>query len=408
MRKILPLLIVSLFFGGCGQDEDKQNKPQPKLSVEHKTESQEVKPSLTLMPAEFKDLQNWYRDDLIRAYPAIKYSCEQILKEKNAYMSNNEMKIPTAAYQHACRKLLDSDISTSAELRYSIDKMFTPYLVMDNNNPQGKFTAYYESTLEASRTQSAKYPYPIYGKPRDLIEVSVNEFDSRLPNYKIYGRVDEKAQKLVPYYTREQIEKMELPAPVILWAKDLTDFNIMQIQGSAVARLENGDRVRLGFAAHNGQPFTGIGSILLSQGLIDRAHASMGEIRKWLKAHPEQAAKQLRKNKRFVFHRIASSSAPVGAHNVPLTPQRSLAVDRTYIPLGALLWLETTGPLKEPIQQLVVAQDIGGAIKGIVRGDFYWGSGDEDVLAQAGKMNAIGQYYILLPKTLEINNEKAQ
>ena len=136
--------------------------------------------------------------------------------------------------------------------------------------------------------------------------------------------------------------------------------------------------------------------------IIDKNHASMSEIRKWLKNHPQHAVKELRKNKRYVFHRIASTPAPVGAHNVPLTPQRSLAVDKRYIPLGAMLWLETTGPLKEPIEQLVVAQDIGGAIKGIVRGDFYWGSGDEDVLEQAGKMNSNGRYYILLPKTMEI------
>lgn len=408
MKKILFLLMISLLFSSCGKDEDKAKKTQPQISVEHEQATQEVKPSVTLMPVEFKELKNWYRDDLLLALPAIQSSCEQILQEKNVYMSNSELKIPTVAYKQVCQDLLSSDIATTGELRFFIDKYFTPYLVLDNNNPKGRFTAYYESTLEASRAQSEKYPYPIYGKPRDLIEVNIKDFDDTLPNHKIYGRVDETEQKLIPYYTREQIETMNIPAPIILWAKDLTDLNIMQIQGSAVAVLEDGERIRIGFAAHNGQPFTGIGSILLSQGLIDKAHASMGDVRKWLKAHPERAAKELRKNKRFVFHRIASTSAPVGAHNVPLTAQRSLAVDRKYIPLGALLWLETTGPQKEPIEQLVVAQDIGGAIKGAVRGDFYWGSGNEEVLAQAGKMNATGQYYILLPKTLEINNEKAQ
>ena len=403
MYKLLCLFIISLFFSGCGQDEEKQPEQKlPALSVEHPEEKVDLAPSVKLTPVQFKDLKNWYRDDLIRAYPAIKASCEQIIKEKNEYMSNAEIKIPTKAYQHACKKMFNSDISTSAELRFFLDKVFKPYLVMDKNNPNGKFTAYYESALEASRNESLTYPYPIYGKPLDLIEVSLSDFDESLPNKKIYGRVDAKQQKLVPYFTREQIETGKLSAPIILWAKDLVDLNIMQIQGSAVAKLDNGDRVRIGFAAHNGHPFTGIGSILLSQGLIDKNHASMSEIRKWLKNHPQQAVKELRKNKRYVFHRIASTPAPVGAHNVPLTPQRSLAVDKRYIPLGAMLWLETTGPLKEPIEQLVVAQDIGGAIKGIVRGDFYWGSGDEDVLEQAGKMNSNGRYYILLPKTMEI------
>ena len=403
MPKIFYLLLIALFFGGCGQEDDKKATEMPKISVDKQPQSAQTS-TVSLQPAAFSDLKNWYRDDLIKAYPAIKSSCEQVLKEKNTYMSNSELKIPTKAYQMACQKFLNSDISTSAELRFFLDKVFTPYLVLDNNNSEGRFTAYYESAIDVSKTQSAKYQYPIYGKPLDLIEVNISDFDNRLPNAKIYGRVDAKQQKLVPYYTREQIETSEIPAPVILWAKDLVDLNIMQIQGSAVAKLENGDRVRLGFAAHNGQPFTGIGSILLSQGLIDKSHASMGEIRKWLKQHPQQAARELRKNKRYVFHRIASTASPVGAQNVPLTAQRSMAVDRRYIPLGSLLWLETTGPLHEKIEQLVVAQDVGGAIKGAVRGDVYWGSGDEEVLAQAGKMNAAGRYYILLPRSLEISN----
>lgn len=410
MNKIIYLLALSLFLSNCGQDENKEssNKNLPSLSVEKEDSIAPLQPSIKLQPTPFSKLSNWYRDDLIKALPAIKSSCQQILKEKTTYMSNAELKVPTKAYQHACKKLLNSDISTSAELRYFLDKVFTPYLVMDNNNPNGKFTAYYESSIEASRTQSAQYPYPIYGKPLDLIEVNIGDFDSRLPSYKIYGRLDKKQKRLVPYYTREEIEQSSFRAPVILWAKDIVDLNIMQIQGSAVAKLDNGDRVRIGFAAHNGQPFTGIGNILLSQGLIDKSQASMGEIRKWLKQNPKQAQEQLRKNKRYVFHRIASTSAPVGAHNVPLTAQRSLAVDKQYIPLGTLLWLETTGPLKEKIEQLVVAQDIGGAIKGIVRGDFYWGSGDEEVLAQAGRMNSTGKYYVLLPKSLEINNAQTK
>jgi len=405
MNRLLSILLITLLFGGCGQEDEKQSKNLPQISVDSSFSQQTEQGVIELQPKHFSELKNWYRDELIKALPAIQKSCEQIQKEKNVYMSNSELKIPTAAYKQACNTLLNADISTTAELRFYLDKLFTPYLVINDNSPKGKFTAYYEATIEASHTQSSQYPYPIYGKPRDLIEVNIGDFDTRLPNYKIYGRVDSKNQKLLPYYTREEIETQKISAPIILWAKDLVDLNIMQIQGSAVAKLENGDRIRVSFAAHNGQPFTGIGSILLSQGLIDKSKASMGEIRKWLKQNPDIAIKTLRQNKRYVFHRIASTTAPVGAHNVTLTPQRSLAVDNKYIPLGALLWLETTGPSNEKIEQLVVAQDVGGAIKGAIRGDFYWGSGDEEVLSQAGKMNSQGQYYILLPKNLEIKYE---
>ena len=406
MKKILFILTLSLFFSGCGKEETSKKQETPSVSIEH--EATQTASEIRLLPVEFKDLKNWYRDELIEAYPAIKLSCEQILKETNEYMSNSELKIPTKAYQHACRKFLNSNITTTTELRFFLTKVFTPYLVLNGSNPDGKFTAYYESALEASRTQSETYPYPIYGRPDDLIEVNIAEFDSNLPNTKIYGRLNDEKNKLIPYFTREQIETRSLSAPILLWAKDLADLNIMQIQGSAVAKLDTGERVRLGFAAHNGHPFTGIGSILLSQGFIDKAHASMGEIRKWLRQHPNQAITELRKNKRYVFHRIASTTAPVGAHNVPLTEKRSLAVDKQYIPLGSLLWLETEGPLYNKIERLVVAQDIGGAIKGIVRGDFYWGSGDEEVLEQAGKMNSEGHYYILLPKTLETTDDSAE
>lgn len=405
MKKLIPLLIFSLLFGGCGKDDENTSKEMPKVSVE-RSSAEPQKENITLLPTRFGELPNWFRDDIIMAMPAIKASCQQLLKEKNEYLSNSKLQIPTASYRHACKKLLDSEISTSAELRYFLEKYFTPYLVLDNGNPEGKFTAYYEASIDVSANRSAKYPYPIYGKPRDLIEANLADFDSRLPNHKIYGRIDN--NKFIPYYTREEIETGHIPAPVILWAKDAIDANIMQIQGSAVAKLDTGQKIRVGFAAHNGRPFTGIGSILLSEGLIGQGQASMGEIKKWLKKHPKLAEEKLRQNQRFVFHRISDKAAPVGAHNVPLTAKRSLAVDRTYIPLGALLWLDTTGPQKEKIQQLVVAQDIGGAIKGAVRGDFFWGSGSDDVLALAGKMNAAGHYYILLPKTLEVIDGKTQ
>ena len=130
--------------------------------------------------------------------------------------------------------------------------------------------------------------------------------------------------------------------------------------------------------------------------------ASMGKIKKWLKENPDKAIEPMNKNKRYVFHRLVNADGPIGAQGVSLTSGRSLAVDRTYIPLGALLWLETTGPDKENINKLVVAQDIGGAIKGAVRGDYFWGSGGDEILEKAGRMHAKGKYYILIPNSTEV------
>ena len=205
MRNILYLSLLVFLFSACGQkDEEQQKTEEPKVSIEHQTEVQA--PALTLRPVEFKDLKNWYRDDFVEALPAIKSSCEQILKENNTYMSNSELQIPTEAYQQACKRLLNSNISTSSELRYFLDKMFSPYLVLDKNSADGKFTAYYESSIDVSREQSPRYPYPIYSRPQDLVELNLGDFDSRYPNNKIYGRLNAEKTKLIPYYTRAEIE----------------------------------------------------------------------------------------------------------------------------------------------------------------------------------------------------------
>lgn len=131
----------------------------------------------------------------------------------------------------------------------------------------------------------------------------------------------------------------------------------------------------------------------------------MSQIKKWLEENPNQAKENLQENHRYIFHKLSNAEGPIGAQGVALHAGRSLAVDKKYIPLGSLLWLETTGPNKETIKKLVIAQDIGSAIKGIVRGDYFWGSGDDEILEQAGKMNSKGRYFILLPKEIEKDYE---
>ncbi|MBR1948319.1 MAG: MltA domain-containing protein, partial [Alphaproteobacteria bacterium] len=210
--------------------------------------------------------------------------------------------------------------------------------------------------------------------------------------------------KLTPYYTRKEIYDNGLNAPIILWGDSYIDIYIMQIQGSAVAKLPNGEKVRISFAESNGHKFKGIGSILLSKKLIPASQASMGNIKKWLKENFDTAKETMNENKRYIFHKIGNDEGPIGALGVDLTAGRSLAVDKTIIPLGAMLWLETSSPDNNKLNKLVMAQDIGSAIKGAIRGDYFWGSGGDDILEKAGKMNSKGQYYILIPKQSEITN----
>ena len=399
MKKIIYLFSCLLLITSCGKEEQKsspQSEELPQITSTKTTETLPLRPKVRLRPYAFSDLANWNNDNLEEALSGFKYSCAKILQENSTYMSNSELRIPTAAYQLACQKLLTQGISTGVEFKHYLESNFLPFLVIADNSDQGKFTSYYEAAINASPIQTTLYRYPIYGKPRDLIEFNPHDFDSSLPNKRLVGRI--KDQKLIPYYTREEIEKYKISAPVILWGDSNIDINIMQIQGSAVATLPDGRQVRVSYADHNGHPFKGIGSILLEKGYIKPGEASMGNIKKWLKNNPQVAQKEMRENKRFIFHRISQADGPIGAQGVPLHAGRSLAVDKNYIPLGALMWLETTGPDHEKIEKLVVAQDIGSAIKGPIRGDYFWGSGKDDVLDKAGKMNSSGRYFILIPQ----------
>ena len=359
----------------------------------------EKKAPVDLIQVSFADLPNWKNDNLSLAIAPFNDSCVRVLNEKTQYLSNAAVKIPTAVYQDICRKFINNQPQDTAEFRRFVEQNFTPFLVGCNGRTDGKFTSYYESALNASLTRHGLYQYPVYGKPFDLIEFNPHDFDPSAPNKRYVGRIEN--QKLIPYYTRKEISENKINAPVILWGDSNIDINIMQIQGSAVATLDDGRKVRIGYADNNGHPFKGIGSILLSKGLLKPGETSMSHIKKWLQNNPDKADEIYHENDRYIFHRLLNTEGPIGAHGVPLHAGRSLAVDRSIIPLGALLWLETTGPDSEKIQKLVVAQDIGSAIKGCVRGDYFWGSGADDVLEKAGKMNATGHYYIFLPKIPE-------
>ena len=382
IQRFLKIFCICLFLVSCGEKEQ---------------EEKNASSGLELVKADFSDLKGWKNDRLSDIVPAIEKSCSKIITQKSEFLGSAEIKIPTKSYTDICLKLLKNP---KTDIKKFIKSNFTPYLVKFNNSSQGKFTSYYEAELHASKTPDEKYRYPIYGRPNDIIEINLHDFDKNLPNKRYVGRIEN--QKLVPYYTRSEIENNGIDAPVILWSDSYIDIYIMQIQGSAVATLTDGSKVRIGYAENNGRDFKGIGSILLEKGLLKPGQTSMSHIKKWLKENIDASTVHMNENNRYVFHRLIQSPGPIGAQGVPLTAGRSLAVDKAYIPLGALLWLETSGPDRQPINKMVVAQDIGGAIKGAVRGDYFWGSGGDDILDLAGKMNSAGQYYILLPKNMEI------
>lgn len=397
MKNFLLGLCFILIFFGLYRELTREPIVQVEIKETEKQPKEELEVKVDLVETTFDDLTNWKNDELgIDISKAFSDSCLKIRGEKGEFLSGSYIKIPTKIYQELCNKFMLS----SADFKTFIEENFTPYLVTEDGNEFGKFTSYYESRINASFTKSDKYKYPIHGKPKDLIEIRLKDLDETLPNKTYVGRV--KNNKIVKYYTRSEIYNQEIDAPVILWADNFIDVYVMQIQGSAVAHLDDGRDVRVGYAENNGHPFKGIGSILLSKGLIQPGQASMGSIKKWLNENGDIAVKNMLENERYIFHRIVEAEGPIGAQGVPLRAGRSMAVDRSYIPLGSLIWLETTGPNKEKIEKLVVAQDIGSAIKGAIRGDYFWGSGNDDILEYAGKMNSPGRYFILIPKGVEI------
>lgn len=350
-----------------------------------------------LQKSSFLSLQGWKNDDFSLFDKSLKSVCGALVKKNQKSLKSEHFEYSLKEYQAHCRKILE--ISDNEKLKSYVEKNFEPYLVKMNGQEQGKFTSYYEATLRASREKGGKYIYPIYGKPKDLVEINLRDFDKSLPNQRLVGRV--KNGKLVKYYTRAEIDGGLLDAPVILWGDNEVDIYIMQIQGAAVAELPNGEEVRVAYADNNGHKFRGIGSILLEKGVIKQGEASMPQIRKWLNENGESAKKNMLLNERFIFHKIVSAEGPIGAMGLPLVAGRSMAVDRSYIPLGSMMWLETTAPSGDNLHKMVMAEDVGSAIKGAVRGDYFWGHGEE-ALAEAGRMNAKGRYFILLPKDAEV------
>ena len=396
MKKILLLFLPLLLVVACFEKEEEKKEPAAKSEAQTTT--------VGLSPADFSDLTGWQNDKMEDFAPVLRDVCGKIMNMDSDFIGNGAVKISTADYQRVCRDFLRQKINDGDELRRFMERNFTPALVWENGNAEGKFTAYYEAQINASRQKHGSYVVPVYGRPDDLIEIRLKDFDASLPDKKLAGRVS--GNNLVPYYTRAEIEQQSPAAPVLLWADSDVDVHIMQIQGSAVALLDDGSRLRIGYDGNNGRAFTGIGSILLAEGVLAPGRADMISIKNWLKNNPEEGKRLMLKNERYIFHRLIDGNGPIGAFGLPLAPGRSLAVDRQYIPLGALLWLETTAPNGQPLQKIVAAEDIGSAIKGAVRGDYFWGSGGDDVLAEAGKMNASGHYYIFIPKGA--NNEQRQ
>jgi len=387
-KKIAFIFCAFLLLSACEQQKPKE--PKNFITYDGK--------QIVLAPVDFSDLDEWKNDDISDLLPAFEKSCEKILQQNSEFLYDTVIKIPTAEYQRICIHFFDENITSSRQFRKFLQSNFSPWLISENGYSEGRFTSYYQTKIKASEIKDDTYKYPIFGRPDDLITVDLKSFSANLPASKIIGYA--KNGELVPYYTREEIEnnpKISENYPVLLWADNPVDIYFMHIQGSALAELPDGRFLSLSYAGSNGHKFRGIGAVLLENNKLEKGKTAMSDVKKWLEENYDEAKEYMNKNDRYVFFHVSDEAGIIGSQGVILTPQRSLAVDKEIIPLGALLWLETIGPDKESINKTVIAQDTGGAIKGAVRGDYFWGYGDE-ALSASGKMSSMGRYYILIPK----------
>ena len=397
------LLLSVLALGAC---EKIQVKPTPQSTPECVCPAQpsepakpaEVKPEPIkvpdyglLKPADWQELDAITKDDVTKAWPAWKLGCTS-LKVK-------------PAWQAVCNEADKLESPTKAAIVDYFKKNFTVYRTtnLDGSNT-GLITGYYEPVIKGSRTKNDKFRFPLYTRPDDLITVELASLFPELANKRVRGRVV--GTKLIPYYNRSEIEAENSPLQgrEFVWVDDQIDLFFLQIQGSGMVHLDNGEKMHVGYADQNGQSYQSIGRLLIDKGELTADKASMQGIKDWARSNPTKLRELLNANPSYVFFRElpAGLPGPIGALGAPILAERVVAIDPRFVPLGAPIFLSTNLPnSNKPLNRLMMAQDTGGAIKGGVRADFFWGAGAE-AGKSAGSMKQSGKIWVLLPKDFQL------
>ncbi len=379
--KLFHLLLVLLFLlGGCAPAP--APAPAPTLPP--------VVQSEPLRRADFGELPMWQETTPSAALATFLNSCRAISKREE--------------WAQVCSEALFIASGDEQAARQFFENLFTPWqLINEDGSETGTITGYYVPEMAGSRTPDDIYKYPLYAQPADLLTIDLGEVYPELTDYRLRGRVD--GNRVVPYFERGEIDGTTNPLAgnELFWVADPVESFFLHIQGSGRILLPDGGKVMLNYANQNGHPYRSIGKLLLERNAMSRDQMSMQNIRRWVNENPEAGRKLLDENPSYIFFREleAGVESPPGALGIPLSAERSLAVDRRAIPLGAPVFLAASWPnTEEPLNRLMVAQDTGGAIKGRVRADFFWGMG-ADAGALAGRMKQQGRLWVLLPKSMQ-------
>lgn len=372
-RALLAALFLAVLAAGCAAPPKPPIAPLPP-------------PTAVLKAIDWSALDGWRDNDAAAAWQPFLASCVALKRQPS--------------WQPVCAAAAQQMPGDDAAARAFFQQWLVPYqLTSSDGKDAGLITGYYEPLLHGSRTRTERYRFPLYGVPDDMLTIDLSSVYPDLKQYRLRGRLQ--GNRVIPYYNRAEIDNGTAPlaGKELFWVDDAVELFFLQIQGSGRILLDTGETVRVGYADQNGYPYASIGKKLVEQGELTPDQASMQGIKRWGEQHPDKLPQLLNSNASYVFFKElpASPNGPPGALGVPLTAGRSLAVDPRAVPLGVPVFLSTTRPNStEPLQRLMLAQDTGGAIKGIVRADFFWGFGEE-AGKEAGAMRQQGRMWVLLP-----------
>ncbi len=375
MKNLIFMILAIFLISGCSKKQEQiPQAPAIEKDKEVVIEEQNTNLENGMQKVSFLEIDGFFDDDLNHALDVFKKDC----KKSKRYDE----------FKNVCKK---AEFENDGRKFFMLN--FEPYKLIDSKaKDEGTITGYYEPLLHGSLKKSARFKYPIYKTPKNLIIT-----DKTNPNGSKRGKIVK--NKLVPYDTREQIEKNPKNPNLepIAYVDDKFDLFFLHIQGSGKIKLDTGEIINIGYAEQNGWPYVSIGAYLIQKNYITKDEMSVQAMKDFFKANPKIMDDVFKSNPSYVFFKISDNGA-TGALNTVLTARRNLAVDRSYIPLGMPVFLSTKNPVtKEPLNQLMVAADVGGAIKGEIRADFFWGFGD-DAFHYAGRMKEKGKMYVLKPK----------
>ena len=375
MKNLIFMILAIFLISGCSKKQEQiPQAPAIEKDKEVVIEEQNTNLENGMQKVSFLEIDGFFEDDLNHALDVFKKDC----KKSKRYDE----------FKNVCKK---AEFENDGRKFFMLN--FEPYKLIDSKaKDEGTITGYYEPLLHGSLKKSARFKYPIYKTPKNLIIT-----DKTNPNGSKRGKIVK--NKLVPYDTREQIEKNPKNPNLepIAYVDDKFDLFFLHIQGSGKIKLDTGETINIGYAEQNGWPYVSIGAYLIQKNYITKDEMSVQAMKDFFKANPKIMDDVFKSNPSYVFFKISDNGA-TGALNTVLTARRNLAVDRSYIPLGMPVFLSTKNPVtKEPLNQLMVAADVGGAIKGEIRADFFWGFGN-DAFHYAGRMKEKGKMYVLKPK----------